>query len=51
MTWSGPLNKDETAPIEVYANSDGRGSARWACVVGPANSKSDINDGDTCDIN
>jgi len=51
VTWSGPLNKDETAPIEVYANSDGRGSARWACVVGPANSKSDINDGDTCDIN
>jgi hypothetical protein len=28
QTWSGPLNKDETTSIEVYANSDGRGAAR-----------------------
>ncbi|MBZ5681016.1 MAG: hypothetical protein LAO24_13005 [Acidobacteriia bacterium] len=51
QTWTGPLNKDESTSIEVYANSDGRGNARWESVGGPAGSGSDINDGDTCEVN
>lgn len=51
QTWSGPLNKDETTSIEVYANSDGRGAAQWIAAGGPTNTQDDINDGDTCELN
>ncbi len=51
QTWNGPLNKDETAPIEVYAGSDGTGAAQWVAAGGPTNTQTGINDGDTCELN
>jgi hypothetical protein len=50
QTWSGSLNKGQTAPIEVYANSDGQGSARWDSFGGPAGSQPAINDGDNYNV-
>lgn len=51
QAWSGPLNKDESTPVEVYANSDGRGTAQWVAYGGPTNTQDGIHDGDTCEIN
>lgn len=51
LAFQGPLNQDESAPVEVFANSDGQGSALWAALNGPTNSNPSINDGDTCELN
>jgi hypothetical protein len=51
IAFSGPLNKDESADVQVFADSDGHGAASWAALNGPANSNPSINDGDTCELN
>lgn len=51
QAWSGPLNQDETADVDVFADRDGHGVASWIAINGPTNSNSGIDNGDTVELN